>query len=229
MLQRARPAPDIVLLNKTTLDAGTFAKLPALRLVSVLATGYNIVDTVAAAARGVTVCNVPGYATSSVAQHVFALILEFYSRAGMHAYGRCRALGTDEAHRLARQHRAQRLGQRGGLGRSARQRRDRGRRTGRARSGARQAAIRFACCPTALSRRTWLGWESTRADACSPSRRRTSGHGFPDPPGTSSVSLESGTAGAILETASSLRYCELSRAFGAIRSSNLCISVVGVP
>lgn len=78
-------AAEIVLLNKTPLDAAALAKLPRLRLVSVLATGYNIVDTAAAAARGVTVCNVPGYATSSVAQHVFALILEFCSRAGMHA------------------------------------------------------------------------------------------------------------------------------------------------
>lgn len=76
---------EIVLLNKTPLDAGALAKLPRLGLVSVLATGYNIVDTAAAAVRGVTVCNVPGYATASVAQNVFALILEFCNRAGMHA------------------------------------------------------------------------------------------------------------------------------------------------
>ena len=75
----------VVLLNKTPLDSGTLAKLPRLGLVSVLATGHNVVDTAAAAARGVTVCNVPGYATSSVAQHVFALILELCNRAGMHA------------------------------------------------------------------------------------------------------------------------------------------------
>lgn len=76
---------EVVLVNKTSLDAATLALLPRLRLVSVLATGYNIVDTDAASARGILVCNVPGYATDSVAQHVFALILELCNRTALHA------------------------------------------------------------------------------------------------------------------------------------------------
>ena len=76
---------SIILTNKTPLSAETIAALPDLRFIGVLATGYNIVDTVAAQACGIPVSNVPAYGTDSVAQHVFALILELTNRVGLHA------------------------------------------------------------------------------------------------------------------------------------------------
>jgi len=74
----------IVLTNKTPLDAAALESLPALRMIAVLATGYDVVDVAAAARRGVVVANVPEYGTDSVAQHVFALLLELCSAAGAH-------------------------------------------------------------------------------------------------------------------------------------------------
>jgi glycerate dehydrogenase len=75
---------DIVLTNKTPLSAATLATLPRLRFIGVLATGYNVVDVTAAAERGVVVSNVPEYGTDSVAQHVFALLLELCHQVGRH-------------------------------------------------------------------------------------------------------------------------------------------------
>jgi glycerate dehydrogenase len=75
---------EIVLTNKTKLPAEVLAALPALRLVAVLATGFDVVDVAAARARGVPVCNVPEYGTESVVQHVFALALELCMHPGLH-------------------------------------------------------------------------------------------------------------------------------------------------
>ncbi len=75
----------IVLTNKTPLTAETLAALPDVRLISVLATGVNVVDLDAARARGITVCNVPCYSTPHVAQTVFALLLELTNRPAEHA------------------------------------------------------------------------------------------------------------------------------------------------
>jgi glycerate dehydrogenase len=75
---------DTVLTNKVPLDAATLAALPALRLVAVMATGYNIVDAKAARARGVTVCNVPTYSTAAVVQHTLALMLEWTNQVALH-------------------------------------------------------------------------------------------------------------------------------------------------
>lgn len=83
VVARAKGA-DVVLTNKTVLTAETLGSLPDLRLVCVLATGYNVVDVAAARARGVPVCNVPEYSTPNVAQAVFALILELTNRTGHH-------------------------------------------------------------------------------------------------------------------------------------------------
>jgi glycerate dehydrogenase len=66
-----------LLTNKVIIDAELVAALPELRYVGVLATGTNIIDLEAARARGVAVTNVPGYATRSVAELVFAMILHF--------------------------------------------------------------------------------------------------------------------------------------------------------
>ena len=75
---------QIVLTNKVPLAAATLAALPDLRIVAVLATGFNIVDAAAARAQGVTVCNVPGYSTASVAQHTVALMLEWSNQVALH-------------------------------------------------------------------------------------------------------------------------------------------------
>jgi glycerate dehydrogenase len=83
ILERARDA-DILLTNKTPLDASTLAELDDLRFVSVLATGYDVVDVEAAADRGIPVSNVPEYGTDSVAQHVFALLLELTNHVAAH-------------------------------------------------------------------------------------------------------------------------------------------------
>jgi glycerate dehydrogenase len=72
IISRAEDA-EIVLTNKTPLDANTMAQLPKLRYVGVLATGFNIVDIDAARERSILVTNVPAYGTQSVAQFVFAL------------------------------------------------------------------------------------------------------------------------------------------------------------
>lgn len=74
---------EIVLTNKVAIDAATIEKLPKLKYIGVLATGYNIIDTAAASARGITVCNAPSYSTESVAQMTFAHILELCSNVGI--------------------------------------------------------------------------------------------------------------------------------------------------
>ena len=66
---------DIVISNKVMLDAAVLSAAQRLKLICVAATGTNNVDLDAARRRGVTVCNVPGYATPSVVEHVFSLML----------------------------------------------------------------------------------------------------------------------------------------------------------
>src|SRR5688500_915189 len=73
------------LTNRWRLRADTLEQMPALRYSSVLATGYNVVEVPAATARGVVTTNVPAYGTRTVAQHVWALILELTNQVGHHA------------------------------------------------------------------------------------------------------------------------------------------------
>jgi glycerate dehydrogenase len=75
----------IVLTNKTPLSAEVLRQLPELRYIGVLATGYNVVDVAAATAQGVVVANIPTYGTASVAQFVFALLLELCHNVRLHA------------------------------------------------------------------------------------------------------------------------------------------------
>ncbi|HHY81178.1 MAG TPA: D-2-hydroxyacid dehydrogenase [Clostridiales bacterium] len=67
---------EIVFTNKTPLDRETFEKVPHVKYVGVLATGYNVVDIDAARDNGVVVTNIPTYGTAAVAQMTFALLLE---------------------------------------------------------------------------------------------------------------------------------------------------------
>ncbi len=76
---------SVILSNKVVFSGDTLARLPRLQLICVLATGYNVIDTEAARNLGITVCNVPGYGTASVAQHTFALLLELTNQVGRHA------------------------------------------------------------------------------------------------------------------------------------------------
>jgi len=86
VVERAHAA-DVVITNKAILDRPVLARLPKLRLISVSATGTNVVDLEAAREHGVVVCNVPGYSTASVAQHTLALLLELTQAVGRHSLG----------------------------------------------------------------------------------------------------------------------------------------------
>jgi len=83
IVKRAEGA-EVILSNKTRLSRSVFEKLPALKYVGVLATGYDSVDVKAAAERGITVTNVPTYGTRSVAQMTFAHILNLVYRLADH-------------------------------------------------------------------------------------------------------------------------------------------------
>ena len=76
---------DIVLTNKVPFSNETLVQLPKLKFIGVTATGYNIIDTKTASAQHIAVSNVPGYGTASVAQHVFALLLEVTNHTGRNA------------------------------------------------------------------------------------------------------------------------------------------------
>lgn len=71
---------EVVLANKSVIDAATIAANPQLRLVALTATGVDNVDVAAARAAGVAVCNLRDYCTDSVAQHVFAMLLALTHR-----------------------------------------------------------------------------------------------------------------------------------------------------
>jgi glycerate dehydrogenase len=84
VLQRAAGAA-IVLLNKTPMPGHILRQLPELRYIGVLATGYNVVDVETATEQGIVVTNIPTYGTASVAQFVFALLLELCHNVKLHS------------------------------------------------------------------------------------------------------------------------------------------------
>ena len=84
IVERAADA-DIVLTNNVPFRADTLRQLPRLRFICVLATGYNIIDTEAAARQGVVVANIPAYSTMSVAQMAFAHILNITNHVASYA------------------------------------------------------------------------------------------------------------------------------------------------
>ena len=76
---------EIVLTNKTPLPRAVFEACPNIKMVGVLATGYNVVDIACARERGIPVCNVPAYGTASVSQYAIALLLEACHHIGHHS------------------------------------------------------------------------------------------------------------------------------------------------
>lgn len=83
VVERCKDA-DIVLTNKVVLREEEMSQLPRLRYIGVLATGYNVVDIAAAASRGIVVTNIPAYSTASVAQMVFAHLLNIVNAVQQH-------------------------------------------------------------------------------------------------------------------------------------------------
>ena len=84
VLERAADA-EVVLTNKVVITADMMAALPQLKYIGVMATGYNIVDIDAARERGIIVTNIPSYSTDSVAQMVFAHILNIAQQVQHHS------------------------------------------------------------------------------------------------------------------------------------------------
>ncbi len=75
---------EVAVINKTPISAATMDKCPDLKLIAVLATGYNVVDVKHAASRGIAVANVPGYGTQIVGQYAVGLLLEICAHYGHH-------------------------------------------------------------------------------------------------------------------------------------------------
>lgn len=73
---------EVVVSNKVMLDEAVLQAAPRLKLIAIAATGTNNVDLAAAARRGIAVCNIRRYATPSVVQHVFALLLSLTRHLG---------------------------------------------------------------------------------------------------------------------------------------------------
>lgn len=76
---------DVVMTNKTPVSRRVIEACPGIKYISVLATGYNIVDCACAAERGIPVSNVPAYGTASVAQFAIALLLEICHHVAHHS------------------------------------------------------------------------------------------------------------------------------------------------
>lgn len=75
---------EVVFLNKTVISCETLEKCPNIKFISVIATGYNTVDVVAAAERGIPVANVPSYGCEAIGQHAIALLLEITDHVAHH-------------------------------------------------------------------------------------------------------------------------------------------------
>ena len=84
IVHRAADA-EAIYTNKACIGPSEIDALPKLRFIGVLATGYNVVDIDYARKKGITVCNIPTYGTASVAQFVFALLLELCHHVGHHS------------------------------------------------------------------------------------------------------------------------------------------------
>lgn len=84
LLNRAEGA-EVLITNKTLITGNDMEALPQLKYIGVLATGYNVVDVESAKEKGIVVTNIPAYSTNSVAQMVFAHLLNITQRVGHYA------------------------------------------------------------------------------------------------------------------------------------------------
>ncbi|WP_027398971.1 D-2-hydroxyacid dehydrogenase [Anaerovorax odorimutans] len=84
IVERAKDA-EVIILNAVTLNVDVLKQLPKLKLISILATGYNNVDLLVAKAQGIAVCNTPTYSTEAVSQHTIALLLEITNNVALHS------------------------------------------------------------------------------------------------------------------------------------------------
>ncbi|MCQ2588869.1 MAG: D-2-hydroxyacid dehydrogenase [Treponema sp.] len=75
---------EVIFLNKVNITEEVFSACPKLKYIGVMATGYNVIDIEAAKRHNVVVTNIPSYSTDAVAQHVFALILNFTNQVSLH-------------------------------------------------------------------------------------------------------------------------------------------------
>ena len=75
---------EIVITNKTPISRRVIDSCPSMKLIAVIATGYNVVDCGRAKEKGVLVANVPSYGTAAVGQFAVALLLEICCRVGHH-------------------------------------------------------------------------------------------------------------------------------------------------
>ena len=76
---------EVVFTNKTPVSGKVIDACQGMRMISMLATGYNVIDTAAAKAAGVIVSNIPTYGTDAVAQYAIALLLELCHHIGEHS------------------------------------------------------------------------------------------------------------------------------------------------
>jgi len=76
---------NAILTNKTPISEETLAACPSVKYIGVLATGYNVVDIVAAKERGIPVCNIPTYGTAAVGQFAIAMLLEICHHVAHHS------------------------------------------------------------------------------------------------------------------------------------------------
>ena len=75
---------ELVITHKTPLRAEAIDRVPNLRYIGIMGTGYDVIDIAAARGRGITVTNVPTYAEGAVAQFAFSLLLEVTGQVGLH-------------------------------------------------------------------------------------------------------------------------------------------------
>ncbi|MFY9152395.1 MAG: D-2-hydroxyacid dehydrogenase [Prolixibacteraceae bacterium] len=76
---------EVIIINKVVISESLMSRLPLLKYIGITATGYNVVDVQAASRHNITVTNIPAYSTNSVAQQVFAHILNVANRVELHS------------------------------------------------------------------------------------------------------------------------------------------------
>ena len=96
LIGRAQGA-EVLITNKTLITGNDMEALPQLKYIGVLATGYNVVDIESAKKKGIVVTNIPAYSTNSVAQMVFAHILNITQRVGHYACMNSQGKWSDNA------------------------------------------------------------------------------------------------------------------------------------